>query len=177
MKFLATFAGVGALAWLCGCALVENQWVEDGPAARQAWESPSAIEIAAQHEPSPDRNRGWASRTIRPQDGAVEHWPTYFEDPFVDKGAGRDEPNVYHLGWEDYVALGYNYPRFTLNWLMLPISAIVTPPWTIMVSDGRVSRQALGYDHDAARASEETAVPLQHDEQPSKEPDVDPKPE
>lgn len=33
--------------------------------------------------------------------------------------------------------------------MLLPASAVVTPPWTVMVSDGQISRQLLGYDHDA----------------------------
>jgi hypothetical protein len=35
---------------------------------------------------------------------------------------------------------------------MLPVSAVVTPPCMLMESDGQLSRQALGYDHDATRA-------------------------
>jgi hypothetical protein len=91
-------------------------------------------------------------------DGATRHWPTYFEDPFEDKGAGREGRNQHYIGWEDYVALPYCYARFTLNWLGFPVSAIVTPPWTVMVSDGRVSRQALGHDHDAAPEAHEPLV-------------------
>ena len=91
--------------------------------------------------------------TLTSDSGAVDHLPLYFEDPFEDKGAGRtdetDPHNVYRGGWEDYVALPYCFARFTGNWLMFPVSAIVTTPWTIMESDGRLSRQLLGYDHDA----------------------------
>jgi hypothetical protein len=137
---------------LAGCAHVPNQWVEDGPAATQEWESPTAQDLRANHAPAQQRHRDWPVQTLAPEPDTVTHWPLYFEDPFVDKGHGREGRNRYHIGWEDYVALPYGYARFTLNWLMLPVSAVVTPPWILMESDGRLSRQALGYDHDAARA-------------------------
>jgi len=97
-----------------------------------------------------------------PETGAVTHWPLYFEDPFVDKGHGRTDAttphNVYHLGWEDWLAIPYGAARFTGNWLALPISAIVTPPWTPMESDGKLSKQLLGYDHYAFPLGRETAA-------------------
>ncbi len=103
--------------------------------------------------------------------GVVEHGPLYFEDPFVDKGAGRTEQtdpgNVYRLGWEDWVALPYGYARHVLNLVALPVSAVVTPPWTRMESDGHLSRQILGYDHDATPAQDagddnKPAEPVSH---------------
>jgi hypothetical protein len=50
-----------------------------------------------------------------------------------------------------YLQLFYWRGRFLLNTVFFPVSAVVTPPWTVMESDGRLSRQALGYDHDAER--------------------------
>jgi hypothetical protein len=135
-----------------GCSQVPNQWVEDGPATVEDLESPTARDLRAKYEPAPQRHRAWQAASAAAERGAVTHWPLYFEDPFVDKGDGRKGMNKYHIGWEDYVALPYCYARFTLNWLMAPVSAAVTPPWTLMESDGRLSRQLLGYDHDATRA-------------------------
>jgi len=135
-----------------GCAQVPNQWREDGPATTQEWESPTSKDLRARFAPAEPRCRQWEAITTAAESGAVTHWPLYFEDPFVDKGAGRRGLDKYRLGWEDCVALPYCYARFTLNWLMFPVSAVVTPPWTLMASDGRLSRQALGYDHDATRA-------------------------
>ena len=142
-----------------GCAHMENQWVEDGPAATESWDSPTAGDLRDNHTPAPQRHRDWETVSTEAEPGVVTHWPLYFEDPFVDKGHGRKGLNKYRAGWEDYVALPYCYARFTLNWLMLPVSAVVTPPWTLMESDGRVSRQALGYDHDATRAGRSEPVP------------------
>lgn len=152
---IASCAVVGPLLatlFLLGCAHVPNQWAEDGPATTEPWDSPTAKDVRAGHPPAPQRQRDWEASSIVAEPGDVTHWPLYFEDPFVDKGHGREGLNTYRLGWEDYVALPYGYARFTLNWLMLPVSAAVTPPWVLMESDGRISRQALGYDHDATRA-------------------------
>jgi hypothetical protein len=151
----AVFAVVSPLVaalLLVGCAHVPNQWIEDGPATTETWESPTAVDLRANHTPAQQRHRDWETSSLAAEPVVGTHWPLYFEDPFVDKGHGREGLNRYHIGWEDYVALPYCYARFTLNWLMLPLSATVTPPCVLMESDGRLSRQALGYDHDAARA-------------------------
>lgn len=141
-----------AILFLAGCTHVPNQWVEDGPATTTEWESPTTKDLQAEYTPAEQHHRDWEAMPVAAESGMVTHWPLYFEDPFVDKGAGREGLNKYHIGWEDYVALPYSYARFTLNWLMCPASAVVTPPWTLMESDGQISRQALGPDHDATRA-------------------------
>jgi len=135
---------------------VPNQWREDGPATTAEWDSPTAKDLRANYAPAAQRHRDWDVATVA-EPAAVTHWPLYFEDPFVDKGHGREGLNKYHIGWEDYLAMPYSYSRFTLNWLMLPASAVVTPPWTLLESDGRLSRQILGYDHDATRAGARAA--------------------
>jgi len=145
---------VALLALVAGCAHVPNQWVEDGPATRELWESPSARDILQRQRSQLQPKPRWdAELTLAAADGSVTHWPLYFEDPFVDKGHGRSGLNKYHLGWEDVVASVYGYARHTLNWLLLPASVAVEPPWTLMVSDGELSRQPFGrIDHDAAVA-------------------------
>lgn len=143
----------GPVLIVAGCANTMNHFHEDGPAVTAAWQSPTEIEMRARYQPASVRQREWAAKTIAPQDGGVRHWPLYFEDPFVDKGHGRTDETHYHNvwrgGWEDPFAAVYDYARFTANWLFVPVSAAVTPPWTIMESDGFVSRQLLWYDHDA----------------------------
>jgi hypothetical protein len=151
----AILSSLFAILLLAACSQVPNQWVEDGPAATEEWESPTAKDLRANHEPAQQRHRDWETSSVSAEPDAVTHWPLHFEDPFVDKGHGREGLNVYHIGWEDYVAMPYCYARYTLNWLMLPVSAAVTPPWAVMESDGELSRQALGYDHDATRAGGE----------------------
>lgn len=142
-----------AVGLVAGCAHVPNQFREEGPSTTMAWDSPTAADVQARFQPAPPRQRGWELTAARAESGAVAHWPLYFEDPFEDKGHGRTDAthphNVYHGGWEDYVAILYGVSRFTANWLMLPVSAVVTPPWTVMESDGQISKQLLWYDHDA----------------------------
>ena len=140
---------------LVGCTYVPNQFREDGPSVKMQWDSAPAADVKARYALAEQRQRGWPQTTVAPESGAVAHLPLYFEDPFEDKGHGRtdetDPHNVYRGGWEDYVAIPYGFGRFTANWLLLPVSAVVTTPWTIMESDGKLSRQLLGYDHDAVR--------------------------
>ncbi len=154
-------AGLVLLVGLTGCSMSINHFRETGPSAEMAWDSPTTADVKTRFEPGPARHRDWEATTVAAESGIVRHWPLYTEDPFEDKGHGRtdatDPHNVYRYGWEDFVALAYCPARFTLNWLALPVSAVVTPPWTIMESDGFLSRQALGYDHDASRAT--TAEP------------------
>ncbi len=152
---LGAGVALAGLTLASGCAQIPNQWVEDGPAAGESWESPTSAEILAKVKPAKQRNRGWKPTAPAETSGAVIHGPLYFEDPFEDKGAGRTGRNKYYIGWEDYFAVAYCYSRFTLNWLALPVSTVVTPPWTAMESDGELSEQALGYDHDAARVTAE----------------------
>lgn len=147
----AILASLGA-----GCQIAPNFYREDGPSVTMQWETPTTTDIKARHQPAKLRDRGWKTASVSPESGVVEHYPTYFEDPFVDKGHGRTDAthphDVYRLGWEDWVAFPYGLSRFTLNWLLFPVSAAVTPPWTVMESDGEVSEQFLGPDHDAAPA-------------------------
>ncbi|MGD8453089.1 MAG: hypothetical protein PVJ57_14820 [Phycisphaerae bacterium] len=163
---LARAAGWGGVLVLvlvlAGCAHVPNQFREDGPSVGVTLDSPTVQDVKSRVSPAEPTCRGWHVQTVSAESGAVTHWPLYFEDPFEDKGHGRTDQthpgNVYHLGWEDYLAMPYGLARFTANWLMLPVSAVVTPPWTLMESDGKLSRQILGYDHDATRARA-TAAP------------------
>ena len=101
------------------------------------------------------RERGHVPTQRSPENGTVTHLPLYFEDPFEDKGS---EDGQFAWTGEDYLQMVYWRARFLANGIAWPVSAVVTPPWTIMESDGRLSRQALGYDHDAERA----CVPCDH---------------
>lgn len=156
----ASAGGMLAVLAATGCAHVENHYREDGPARLTDWRTPSEIDVRERCEPVAPRVRAWEATHAAPVDGVVTHWPLYLEDPFEDQGSGNSplDPrpsgvNEYRLGWEDWLALPYGHARWTMNWLAFPVSAIVTPPWTLMASDGRLSRQALGFDHDAAPAA------------------------
>lgn len=130
-----------------GCHLMVNPF-RDEFAGQQAMTTAS-VEGARAAETTPTvRQREYALLELRPEEMGVTHGPLYFEDPFEDKGSvdGR-------FAWtgEDYLQMFYWRGRFLLNTVFFPVSAVVTPPWTVMESDGRLSRQALGYDHDAKR--------------------------
>ncbi len=158
-------AVAGLMLLMAGCALTPKYYQESGPSVDKDWASPTAADVKTRFEPSAATQRDWPALQVATRSGTVQHYPLYFEDPFEDKGHGRTDAthprNVYRLGWEDWVAMPYGLSRFTLNWLMLPVSAVVTPPWTVMASDGVLSRQALGYDHDATRADQAAAPPPQ----------------
>jgi len=119
-----------------------NPWRDDA-IPQTAWSTPSqdAI-IAAGHEPVirqcdvPEIQAPYA-------DERVPHYPLWWEDPLEDKG---DENNTFAWTWQDYAAMPYSFGRCLLNTMGWPVSIVVTPPGTPMVSDGRIGR-----DHDAAR--------------------------
>jgi hypothetical protein len=73
----------------------------------------------------------------------VPHYPLWWEDPFEDQGDNND---TYAWTWQDYLHMPYGFGRFILNTAGWPVSAVVTPPGTPMVSDGVVEKV-----HDAER--------------------------
>lgn len=181
VRWLAFTTAVILLLAAGGCAYVPNYFKEDGPSTTAQWDSPTAADIRARFAAAEPRARGWEARSVTAESGVVAHWPLYFEDPFEDKGHGRTDEthphDVYRGGWEDYVAAPYGAARFTANWLLLPVSAIVTPYWTVMESDGVISKQLVWYDHDAARTSHHMFEPAPKpapepvaDEPPASEP-------
>jgi len=98
----------------------------------------------------PYSNGRWLLNTVGWPISAIVTPPgTWWEDPFEDKG--NSAKDRFAWTWEDIVALPYSNGRWLLNTVGWPISAIVTPPGTTMISDGYLSKQALGYDHDATR--------------------------
>ncbi len=134
---------------LTGCQLKVDPF-KDELAGRQEITTAS-VEGArtAQTAPAMPRARGYAPFELHAEPEGVTHGPLYFEDPFEDKGS---EDGQFAWTGEDYLQLFYWRARYLLNGIFLPVSLVVTPPWTVMESDGHLSRQALGYDHDAERA-------------------------
>jgi hypothetical protein len=52
---------------------------------------------------------------------------------------------------EDYLGWFVGGGRFLTNTVLCPISAVVTPPWSTMVSDGLPEQRVLGTEvHDSA---------------------------
>lgn len=155
MSLARCLASAALVAGAVGCAHVSNPWVEDGPGVRLEIASASEADLRARLSPAIARTRAWEPMTCDVEAGATTHWPLYFEDPFEDKGhaaiapQGRAQNNRYRVGLEDYFAMPYGLARFLVNGIAAPISMVVQPPFMIMESDGELSRQALGFDHDA----------------------------
>jgi hypothetical protein len=130
---------------LSGCAYVINPFADQSVPPEEM--TTASERTARESRATPTvRHREWPASTATYPSGAVVHWPLWWEDPFEDKGSDDGK-----FAWtaEDYFAMGYSFGRFLLNTVGWPVSAVVTPPGTPMVSDGRLSRQALGMDHDA----------------------------
>ncbi|HMQ14488.1 MAG TPA: hypothetical protein PKC49_00805 [Phycisphaerae bacterium] len=141
----------GGLLSGAGCGRIHCLFHDDSLATAETPGSATAEDVLGRFEPAAQRQRSWPRQEIGSQYEPVAHGPLYFEDPFEDKGAGRPDQR---WGWEDYVALAYCPARHVLNLLAMPVSIVVTPPWTPMESDGHLSRQLLGYDHDATPAAQ-----------------------
>lgn len=114
---------------------------------------------------TPLHRRGGTTQ-VHYENGSVTHWPLWFEDPFEDKGndetvEGDRDPvdNQFALNWVDFLHLGYGPGRMLLNIVGFPVSAVVTPPGTLMESDGRLDKNILGYDHDAKRSDSASREP------------------
>jgi hypothetical protein len=83
----------------------------------------------------------------------VQHWPTWYNDPFADKGSDNRQ---FGISGEDFLAVPYCIARFCVNTGGLPASIIVEPPWKKMYSDGRVGTLPFK-EHDEASSPLATA--------------------
>lgn len=119
-----------------------NPWRDDA-ITRETWTTPSEQGFLAGGREPVLRERGFSKSIAPTVDPRVPHYPLWWEDPFEDKG---DMDGTFAWTWQDYVAMPYSYARYHLNTIAWPVSAIVTPPGTPMVSDG-----VIGRDHDAER--------------------------
>ncbi|MBN1344347.1 MAG: hypothetical protein JXQ73_16790 [Phycisphaerae bacterium] len=147
------------VAGMAGCAHAINPFADEGVPKDEMTTASERVARDASATPV-IRKRQWEQTTTSYPSGAVVHWPLWFEDPFEDKGS---EDGKFAWTAEDYLAMPYSCARLLLNTIGWPVSAVVTPPGTPMVSDGRLSRQALGMDHDATRLSKR-AAPAPEDE-------------
>lgn len=134
---------------LCGCQHVVNMY-QDETIPSGDITTPTAEAVARGARPTGAvehlRPGDWPEVEAVGHGGTVSHWPLWFEDPFEDQGS---EDGRFAVTWEDYYAWPYSTGRWLVNFLALPGSIVVTPPFTIMSSDGVLSRQLIGYCHDA----------------------------
>jgi hypothetical protein len=132
------------LAGACNKPPAVNPWRDDS-ISPMVWTTPSEQGIFEEGHQPVIRQRPVSCSQAPLVSGDVPHYPLWWEDPFEDKG---DEDGKFAWTWMDYFAGAYSMARFDLNTLAVPLSAIVTPPCTPMVSDGLV---APGRQHDAER--------------------------
>jgi hypothetical protein len=149
------------LALLAGCGQLNNPYKDSGSAIEPEMTTASADGFM-RHEAGLNRphQRTWSASTVAYENGAVTHWPLWFEDPFEDYGnrlkspADRSDPdNEFAWNGLDYLGMVACPGREFVNLVGWPISAAVSPPGLLMESDGRISRGLLGYQHDAERSS------------------------
>lgn len=141
-------SSVFAFLSCCGCTLLVHPFRDE--LANEPPVTTASVETVQNSKATRSvQQRDWPAEELYAQNGAVQHHPLYFEDPYEDKGS---DDGKFAWTYEDYVQLFYWRGRFLLNTILFPVSVAVTPPWTVMESDGVLSRQALRWDHDAERA-------------------------
>jgi len=147
----STFGSFALMSVLVtGCTQLQqaNPYVDDTqPASTVATASSQGVHDADRGPVH--RQREWAGNEVVYQNNDVTHWPLWFQDPFEDKGS---EDGKSAWTWEDYLATPWSYGRWFANLLLVPASIAVPQPFTVMASDGELSEQWLGYDHDPAPA-------------------------
>lgn len=148
-----------------GCAHVNNPFKDSGALIDIEMTTASTEGYRGKTEFAATRHRAWEPATVRFQNGAVSHWPQWFEDSLEDKGndydpADRDVPdNRFAWNWVDYAYIFGGPARMTVNTMLYPISAIVTPPGTLMESNGRIDKGLIWHEHDAKRSDPATREP------------------
>lgn len=146
----ATLLGCAGLAFLSGCSLTVNPF-RDEYAHRPSVTTPSVVAVMAADVPTSVQERHGVEKHRSPIDGSVTHGPLYFEDPTEERGSEDG-----HFAWtgEDYVWMAYWRARFMANLIAWPVSAVVNPPWQVMVSDGQRSCCGRGRQFDAVPCCE-----------------------
>ena len=129
----------------CGCSMMVDPFTDEF-ANQPAVTTPSVDGVrAANVEAKVPAPRGEAAEVLV-KDGTVTHGPLYFEDAYA--GDGSEDGQFAWTG-KDYSYMPVEWGRFLLNALFFPVSAIDTPPWEVMASDGYPSRCVLGTHYDA----------------------------
>lgn len=136
--------GLG-LSLFTGCSQLVNPFCDEY-AHRPPVTTPSVDAVMAADVPASIQDRHGVPKFRSAVDGSVMHGPLYFEDPSEESGSEDG-----HFAWtgEDYVWIAAWRARFLVNLVAWPVSAMVTPPGTTMVSDGRLSCCGRGRQFDA----------------------------
>ncbi|MBK8269313.1 MAG: hypothetical protein IPK83_13810 [Planctomycetes bacterium] len=158
--------GVASAIFLAACSHVNDPFKDSSATIDAEMTTASAEGYKGKREFYVPLHRRGDTTQVNYENGSTTHWPLWFEDPFEDKGNDVTDPddrdpidNRFALTWADFLHMGYGPGRMLLNILGYPFSAAVTPPGTLMESDGRLDKNILGYDHDAKRSDSASREP------------------
>ena len=143
----ATLLSCLGLMLCSGCSHLVNPFC-DAYAHRAPVTTPSVDAVLAADVPPSIQDRRGVPKLRCAADGSVTHTPLYFEDPSEEYGSEDG-----HFMWtgEDYLWIASWRARYLANLVAWPVSAVETPPGTMMVSDGRLSCCGRGRRFDAER--------------------------
>jgi len=146
---------------LVGCAGQTIDVFKDASALPEGAMTTASVEAIPKTETeAPLVTRSWSETTVTAESGQVTHWPIWFENAAAERGSTDGRVAV---TWEDLNAAVYCPIRYYVNMAALPLSAIVDPPGTIMVSDGLPGKRPFWQRLDAKRGSApgpDTFVPV-----------------
>jgi len=115
-----------------GCYQYPDVFLDDLPQSAMVTTASAKAASDATVTPS-DRRRQYAQVTIEAHDGTTAHAPLWLEDPF--EMAGSDDGQFAVTG-EEFLYFPYGMGRFVVNVLLLPVSIVLEPAYTVMCSDG-----------------------------------------
>lgn len=149
-----------ALPVVTGCTHVNNPFVDSSEAVLPELTTASADGFRGAADGQYIRvQRAWDSSVVYQENGAVSHWPLWFEDPYEMRGnrprdgADYDAPDSeFRLNKHDFIHMSYGPARMLINSVAWPVSAIMMRPGTLMESDGNVSRDIVDGPADATRS-------------------------
>ena len=147
-RVLATLLAGGFMAvGVAGCSIRSDPFTDVFADDRRVT-TPSVEEARAAEATPVATNRPYGRHEIGAADGTVAHSPLFFEDPFEEHGS--DDSRFAWTYEERFVFFG-GPARFLINIVAYPISAVSTPFWQVMQSDGVASRSVVCRLHDADR--------------------------
>jgi hypothetical protein len=148
-----------------GCAHVNDPYKDSSAAIDTEMTTASAEGFRGKAEFPARHCRNPREETVLAENGAVSHWPLWFEDEGESSTNDFSIPpymgldNRFAVTWVDYAHILYGPARMSLNLAALPISMAVTPPGTLMESNGWKSKRLVGRVHDAKRSDSVTREP------------------
>lgn len=152
VRYVCTLVGTvwpAGLMVCAGCHLMVNPF-EDELSGQPPVTTPSAMAARAVQGQASPLQRPFAQTQVNAKDGTVTHGPLLFEDAF-EEIEGTD--NTFAWTGEDYLGWFGGGGRFLINTALYPISAVVTPPWKTMASDGHPEPRVFGSEHHDSATS------------------------